>query len=82
FASPDKSLTIRHAKSPALAENLLAQTSMFTNTRNQWDGGGAYGWREHLLITDINRSHLVPKLFQIRNNQPADHAERPINDDH
>ncbi|MCF1480483.1 hypothetical protein FS782_26105, partial [Agrobacterium vitis] len=42
FASPDKSLTIRHAKSPALAENLLAQTSMFTNTRNQWDGGGAY----------------------------------------
>ncbi|WP_210252607.1 hypothetical protein, partial [Agrobacterium vitis] len=41
-ASPDKSLTIRHAKSPALAENLLAQTSMFTNTRNQWDGGGAY----------------------------------------
>ncbi|MCF1479152.1 XRE family transcriptional regulator [Agrobacterium vitis] len=34
---------MRHAKSPALAENLLAQTSMFTNTRNQWDGGGAYG---------------------------------------
>ncbi|MEY9166437.1 hypothetical protein ABIE78_004556 [Sinorhizobium fredii] len=43
FASPDKSITaIRHAKSPALAENLLAETSMFTNTRNQWGVGGAY----------------------------------------
>ncbi|TJV08227.1 MAG: NAD(P)-dependent oxidoreductase, partial [Mesorhizobium sp.] len=29
------------AKSPALAENLLAETSMFRNTRNQWDVGGA-----------------------------------------
>ncbi len=42
FASPNKSLTIRHAKSPALAENLRAETSMFRNTRNQWDVGGAY----------------------------------------
>ncbi|ESX08344.1 hypothetical protein X768_23035 [Mesorhizobium sp. LSJC265A00] len=36
FASPNKSLTIRDAKSPAPAENLLAETSMFRNTRNQW----------------------------------------------
>ncbi|EHK57099.1 hypothetical protein MAXJ12_11652, partial [Mesorhizobium alhagi CCNWXJ12-2] len=34
FASPSKSLIIGHAKSPAFAENLLAETSMFRNTRN------------------------------------------------
>ncbi|BCG82802.1 hypothetical protein MesoLj113b_63440 [Mesorhizobium sp. 113-3-3] len=42
FASPNKSLAIRHAKSPAPAENLLAETSMFRNKRNQWGVGGAY----------------------------------------
>ncbi|WP_425288606.1 hypothetical protein [Sinorhizobium glycinis] len=35
-------ITIRHPKSPALAENHLAESSMFTNTRNQWDVSGAY----------------------------------------
>jgi len=42
FASPNKSFDIRHPKSPAPAENVLTETSMFTNTRNQWDGGGDY----------------------------------------
>lgn len=42
FASPNKSLAICHAKSPARAENHLAETLMFRNTRNQWGVGGAY----------------------------------------
>ncbi|MUZ64116.1 N-acyl homoserine lactonase family protein, partial [Agrobacterium vitis] len=65
FASPDKSLTIRHAKSPALAENLLAQTSMFTNTRNQWDGGGAYRNPPGLSVEMRPEDTVVARLAAI-----------------
>jgi hypothetical protein len=40
---PNKSVTIRRAKSPALAGAVLARTSMLRNIPIQWDGDGAYG---------------------------------------
>jgi hypothetical protein len=38
----NKSLTICHNKSPALAGAILTRTSMLRNIPIQWDGDGAY----------------------------------------
>ena len=40
--APNKTLIIRHAKSPALAGAILTRTSMLRNIPIQWDGDGAY----------------------------------------
>ncbi|WP_272950825.1 amidase family protein, partial [Agrobacterium vitis] len=50
-----------------LAENLLAQTSMFTNTRNQWDGGGAYSF------SDVIKEIRSPDVANIVNAQIDGH---------
>ncbi|KAA3504785.1 hypothetical protein DXT89_26795, partial [Agrobacterium vitis] len=48
------------------AENLLAQTSMFTNTRNQWDGGGAYVSRENFHKGDkLTEFHIPSRRAEI-----------------
>jgi hypothetical protein len=49
----NKSLTICHAKSPALNGAVLTRTSMLRNIRIQWDGGGAYGY--------LNDSNLIAR---------------------
>jgi hypothetical protein len=67
--TPSKSLIIRHAKSPALAGDVLARTSMLRNIRIQWDGDGGYLTAVRGWARSASPRPLTPEL--IRQGDPA-----------
>lgn len=77
LASSNKSFAIRDAKSPAPAENLLAETSMFRNKRNQWGVGGAYVTDTRPPSQDFGTENLH-QLIEVNNRNAA----RPVNRGH
>lgn len=66
IASPDKSITaIRHAKSPALAENLLAERQ-----KPQWSQTRKINGMEAAHTELVNSTRLLSSIFDMRSTMP------------